>query len=105
MNKAEESFGLLQWPRSLTGPKSGTLSLSHATGIEEYLLYSFYYRLKHAIQNPRLLNNNNNINNNNRTISKSFTKYVSYIPGKHEVKELQKTAILDTAHTLRKVLM
>jgi hypothetical protein len=27
------------------------------------------------------------------TISKSFRKYVSNIPGKHEVKELQKTAI------------
>jgi len=39
------------------------------------------------------------------TISKSFRKYVSKIPGKHEVKELQKTAILGTAHTLRKVLM
>jgi len=33
------------------------------------------------------------------TISKSFRKYVSNIPGKHEVKELQKTPILDTAHT------
>ena len=39
------------------------------------------------------------------TISKSFKKYVSNIPGKHEVKELQKTAILGTAHILRKVLM
>ena len=39
------------------------------------------------------------------TISKLFTKYVSNIPGKHEVKKLQKTAILGTAHTLRKVLM
>jgi len=39
------------------------------------------------------------------TISKSFRKYVSNISGKHEVKELQKTAILGTAHTLRKVLM
>ena len=39
------------------------------------------------------------------TISKSFRKYVSSIPGKHEVKELQKTATLDTAHVLRKVLM
>ena len=38
-------------------------------------------------------------------ISKSFRKYVSIIPGKHEVKELQKTAILYTAHILRKVLM
>jgi len=28
---------------------------------------------------------------------------VSNIPGKHEVKELQKTAILGTAHILRKV--
>ena len=39
------------------------------------------------------------------TISKSFRKYVSNIPGKHEVKELQKTAIFGTAHVLRKVLM
>ena len=34
------------------------------------------------------------------TVSKSFRKYISNIPGKHEVKELQKTAILGTAHTL-----
>jgi len=39
------------------------------------------------------------------TISKLFRKYMSNIPGKHEVKELQKTAILGTAHILRKVLM
>jgi len=39
------------------------------------------------------------------TILKSFRKCVSNIPGKHEVKELQKTAILGTAHILRKVLM
>jgi hypothetical protein len=39
------------------------------------------------------------------TISKSFRKYMSNIPGKHDVKELQKTAILGTAHILRKVLM
>ena len=39
------------------------------------------------------------------TISKSFRKYVSNIPGNQEVKELQKTAILGTARTLRKVLM
>jgi len=41
----------------------------------------------------------------NGTISKSFRKYVSNIPRKHEVKELQKTVILGTAHILRKVLM
>ena len=39
------------------------------------------------------------------TISKTFRKYVSNIPGNREVKELQKTAILGTAHILRKVLM
>jgi hypothetical protein len=39
------------------------------------------------------------------TISKSFTKYVSTIPGNHEVKELQKTVIVGTAHIHRKVLM
>ena len=40
----------------------------------------------------------------NNRISKSFRKYISTIPGNHEVKELQKTAILGTAHILRKVL-
>jgi hypothetical protein len=31
-------------------------------------------------------------------------KYVSSIPGNHEVREIKKTAILGTAHILRKVL-
>jgi hypothetical protein len=38
------------------------------------------------------------------TISKSFRKYMINIPRNHEIKELQKTAILGTAHILRKVL-
>jgi len=38
-------------------------------------------------------------------ISKSFRKNTNNLPGKHEVKELQKTAILGNAHILRKVLM
>jgi major membrane immunogen (membrane-anchored lipoprotein) len=38
------------------------------------------------------------------TISKSFRKYVSNILGNREVKEIQKTAILGTAHIFRKVL-
>ena len=38
------------------------------------------------------------------TISISFRKYISNIPGNHEVKALQKTAILGTAHIFRKVL-
>jgi hypothetical protein len=41
----------------------------------------------------------------NGTISKSFRQYVSTIPGNHAVRELQRTAILGTAHILRKVLM
>jgi hypothetical protein len=39
------------------------------------------------------------------TISKSFRQHLSNIPGKHEIKELQKTATLGTAYMLRKVLM
>jgi hypothetical protein len=39
------------------------------------------------------------------TVSKSFRKCLSNIPGKHKVKELQKRAILGTAHILWKVLM
>jgi hypothetical protein len=38
------------------------------------------------------------------TVSKSFRKHVSNIPGHHDVKELQNTSILSTAHTLKKVL-
>jgi hypothetical protein len=33
------------------------------------------------------------------TISKSVRKHVSTVPGNHEFKELQKTAIRGTAHT------
>ena len=39
------------------------------------------------------------------TISKTIRKYVSNISGNYEVKELQKTTILGTAHIFRKVLM
>jgi hypothetical protein len=37
-----------------------------------------------------------------RTTSNSFRKYVCTRPGNHEVKELQKTAILGTAHIFGK---
>jgi hypothetical protein len=39
------------------------------------------------------------------TISKSLREYLSNIPGKHEIKEMQKTAILGAAHIVWKVLM
>jgi hypothetical protein len=41
------------------------------------------------------------INGATGTISKSLRKYVSTIPGNHDVRELQKTAVLGTAHVLR----
>jgi hypothetical protein len=60
------------------------------------------------LYNLNLLYNNNNkmpvVIGATETISKSFRKYVSNIPGNHDVKELQKTAILGTVHILRKVL-
>jgi hypothetical protein len=39
------------------------------------------------------------------TISKSLRQYVSDIPGKNKIKELQKSAVLGTARILQKVLM
>ena len=39
------------------------------------------------------------------TISKSLRQYLSEIPGKHKIKEMQTTPILGTLHILRKVLM
>ena len=38
------------------------------------------------------------------TISKSFRKYVSDIPGNNDIKKLQKTAIFGTTRILRQVL-
>jgi len=35
------------------------------------------------------------------TISKSLGQYLSSIPGQHEIRRIQKTAILGTAHILR----
>ena len=39
------------------------------------------------------------------TIPKAFRKYANNVPGKHDIKEIHKTAILDTTHLLRTVLM
>jgi len=41
----------------------------------------------------------------NGTIAKSLRQYLGNIPGKHEIKDVQNTAILDTTHLLRKVLV
>jgi hypothetical protein len=39
------------------------------------------------------------------TVSKSLRQYLRNIPGKHEIKGLQETAMLGAAHVLRRVLM
>jgi hypothetical protein len=39
------------------------------------------------------------------TIRKSFRTYLCNIPRKHDIKELQKTAIVGSVHILQKVLM
>ena len=39
------------------------------------------------------------------TISESLRRYLSNIKGKHEIKELQITAILGTAYKLQEVLV
>jgi hypothetical protein len=66
------------------------ITLLPAPGIETQLLGR--PALRSEVDKPTTFNNNDNDNNNNKL-------------GKHEVKELQKTAILGTAHILRKVLM
>jgi hypothetical protein len=68
-----------------------------------------------TIKNESEVNNNNDNNNETKvmpviigatgTISKSLIKYLSSIPGKHDIKELQKTALLGTVHILQKVIM
>jgi hypothetical protein len=40
-----------------------------------------------------------------RIIQKGPEQQMPYLPGKQEIKELQKTAILGTAHIPRKVMM
>jgi hypothetical protein len=45
----------------------------------------------------------NNMSNWNNV--KLFRKYLSKVPGKHNVKTIYKTGVLVTAHMLRKVLM
>ena len=43
-------------------------------------------------------NNSDTSSNRGKSVSESFRNYLSNIPGKHDVKELEKTAILSTAH-------
>ena len=49
--------------------------------------------------------NDTNHNRDTGTISQSFRKYLSNIPGKNDITELQKTTILGTAHILQRVLI
>jgi len=74
-------------------------SISWSTSCGHWLPYFYVLMSRHTPEYDQefcLLNNNNNNNNNNICVSNT--------PGNHEFKELQKTAILGTAHILRKVL-
>jgi len=58
------------------------------------------------MSNIKILNTSNNNNTGAPgTLSKSFRKYLSNIPGKHDIKELQKTATLGTARVPEEVLL
>jgi hypothetical protein len=38
------------------------------------------------------------------TVSRSLRKYLANIPGEHDIRELQKSAILGTSYIIRKTL-
>ena len=95
--------------KKLSSPRDGRTSFLSLPTITSHSLNLWpFYCSDFDIPTPVWLWHNNNNNNNNKgatgTISKTFRKYGSNIPGKHEVKEPQKTAILGTAHILRKGL-
>jgi hypothetical protein len=48
---------------------------------------------------------NNRGNCKHLKITQTVPQHLSNMPGRHEIKEVQKTAILGTAHILREVLM
>jgi UDP-N-acetylglucosamine pyrophosphorylase len=63
---------------------------------------NFTTQIQHTWKEKKSNTRNNRGNWNHL---KSFRKYLSHVPGKHEITELQKTAILGTAHILRNVLI
>jgi hypothetical protein len=76
--------------------------LFHADGQTDMTRLLVAYRnFANMLKNESTTSNNSG----NWTISKSLTQYLNNIPGKREIKKLQKTAIFPTAHILRKVLM
>jgi hypothetical protein len=101
---------IFPYDKSKNGPMSYTVA-QNISGIEfSYDIYALIGDNDTAQQNKNNIEfikhklKEYGIKGFTRTISKSFRKYVSNIPGNHEVKELQKTVILDTAHILRKVI-
>jgi len=72
-----------------------------------FLLYGIancskqYVHISFIISYNTNYNNNNNNNNNN---NEKPRKNLETVPGKHLIDSLQKTAILETSHIIRKVL-
>ena len=57
-----------------------------------------------AITGHELYDDDDDIILATRTTAKTFRTYLSNIPRKREIKDLKKSAIMGTAHILRKVL-
>jgi hypothetical protein len=62
-----------------------------------FKIFRFYNR---KAANVECENNSDTSSNRGQSVSESFRKNLSNIPDKHDVKELEKTAILGTAHTV-----
>ena len=81
-----ESFGdTIEFLRNSSSSSSSSNNTEY-TDVKERMAWT-----KEKIRNVILV-----ITGTTGTLSESFRKYLSNIPGKHEVKELQKTAILGT---------
>ena len=72
---------------------------------EKILKYKDLTIVIQCMWNVKKKSDTHNITGATETISESFRKYLSHIPRKHEVKELQKIAVLGSAHMLQRVLM
>jgi hypothetical protein len=84
---------------SVNRVRDGNAIKKDAEGILRYK--GFKNRNTHYVACKKIVSNNRG----SWIHLKIMHQYLSNIPGKHEDKELQKTAVLGTARILRKVLM
>ena len=68
------------------------------------VLYLFHMKYEDKPVDDFNPNNNYNNNNNNNNNNRGIEKHIDKIPGKINITELQKIALLGSSHILRKVL-